>query len=175
MWSRSPSTTNAFERLNVECKSKMPVALQHTLSNVYKLDKSICAKYLAGLKECSISYREKSESARRSSAIMRQQQRIASSCNLPTDPAAVHGPPDRVCHFNTVHSGQKNDTAVKRKSAINHDLDVVTSKNKGKHLLHKYMIAIKLGVNIVGNVIPILHQLHYIKLQMEICWEESCR
>ena len=115
------------ERLNAECKSKMPVALQHALSNVYKLDKSICAKHLAGLKECSISYREKSESARRSSATMRQQQRVASSCNLPADPAAVHGPPDRVCHFN---SEQGNDTAVKRKSTGNHDLDAVTSKKQ---------------------------------------------
>ena len=72
----------------------MPAALQHALSNVYKLDKSICAKHLAGLEECSISYREKSESARRSSAVMRQQQRLASSCNPPTDLAAVLGPPD---------------------------------------------------------------------------------
>ena len=61
---------------------------------------------------------------------MRQQQRVASGCNLPTDPAAVHGPPDRVCHFNTVHSEQKNNTAVKRKSTGNHDLDTVTSKKQ---------------------------------------------
>ena len=130
MWSRSPSITNAVEYLNAECKSKMPVALQHALSNAYKLDKSICAKHLAGLKECSVSYCEKSESARRSSAIMRQQQCVASSCNLPPDLAAVHGPPDRVFHFNNVHSEQKNDTAVKRKSTGNHDLDVVTSKKQ---------------------------------------------
>ena len=47
VWSRSPSTTNAVERLNAECKSKLAVTLQHTLSNVYKLDKSVCAKHLA--------------------------------------------------------------------------------------------------------------------------------
>ena len=41
VWSRSPSTTNAVESLNAECKSKMPVTLQHAFSNVYKLDKSI--------------------------------------------------------------------------------------------------------------------------------------
>ena len=127
VWSRSPSTTNAVERLNAECKSNMPVFLQHALSNVYKLDKSICAKHLAGLEECSISYREKSESAR-SSAAMRQQQRLASS--LPTDLTAVHGPPDGVCHFNTVHSEQKNDTAIKLKSTGNHNLDVVTTKKQ---------------------------------------------
>ena len=108
----------------------MLAALQHALPNVYKLDKSICAKHLAGLKECSIFYREKSESARRSSTVMIQQQRLASSCNLPTDPAAVHGPPDQVCHFHTVHSEQKNDTAVKQKFTGNHDLDETTSKKQ---------------------------------------------
>ena len=41
MWSRSPSTTNAVERqLNAECKLKLPVTLQHALSDVYGLDKS---------------------------------------------------------------------------------------------------------------------------------------
>ena len=50
VWSRSPSTTNAVECLNAECKSKLPVTLQHALSNVYRLDKSVCAKHLAGLK-----------------------------------------------------------------------------------------------------------------------------
>ena len=97
MWSRSPSTTNAVERLNAECKSKLPVTLQHALSDVYRLDKSVCAKHLAALKECSISYRDKTESAKRASAAKRQQQRLVSS--IPTDPMATHGPPDRACHF----------------------------------------------------------------------------
>ena len=46
VWNRSPSTTNAVECLNAECKSKVAVTLQHALTNVYKLDKSVCAKHL---------------------------------------------------------------------------------------------------------------------------------
>ena len=100
MWSKSPSTTNGMERSNAECKSKLPVTLQHALSDVYRLDKSVCAKHLAALKECSISYRDKIESAKRASAAKRQQQCLVSS--IPTDPIATHGPPDRACmHFNT--------------------------------------------------------------------------
>ena len=111
--------------LNAECKSKLAVTLQHALSNVYKLDKSVCAKHLAGLKECSVSYREKTESAKRASAAKRQQQRLLSS--IPTDPTATHGPPDRACHFKTVH---KNDTAAKRSATDSDDLDVAPSKKQ---------------------------------------------
>ena len=92
VWSRSPLTTNALEHLNAECKPKLPVSMQHALSNVYRLDKSVCAKHLAGLKECSMSYREKTESAKRTSAAKRQQQRLVSS--IPTDLSAIHGPTD---------------------------------------------------------------------------------
>ena len=119
MWSRSPSTTNAVERLNAECKSKLPVTLQHALSDVYRLDKSVCAKHLAALKECSISYRDKTESAKRASAAKRQQQRLVSS--IPTDPMATHGPPDRACHFNT---------ATKRGTTGRDDLDAVKTSKK---------------------------------------------
>lgn len=119
VWSRSPSTTNAVERLNAECKAKLPVTLQHALSNVYRLDKSICAKHLAGLKECSISYREKTESAKRASAAKRQQQRLVSS--IPTDLTATHGPPDRACHFKT---------ATKRGATRSDDLDVTATSKK---------------------------------------------
>ena len=71
-WDRYPSTTNAVEHRNAECKSKQPVALQHALTNVYRLDKCVCAKHLAALAidgcTCSVSYRDKSENARRSAA-----------------------------------------------------------------------------------------------------------
>ena len=63
-WDRCPSTTNAVEGRNAECKSKQPVALQHALTNVYRLDKCVCAKHLAALDGCSVSYRDKSENAR---------------------------------------------------------------------------------------------------------------
>ena len=94
VWSGSPSTTNAVERLNAECKSKLAVTLQHALSNVYKFDKSVCAKHLAGLKECSVFYREKTESAKRASAAKRQQQQQHLVSGIPTDPTATHRPPD---------------------------------------------------------------------------------
>ena len=131
VWSRSPSTTNAVERLNAECKSKLPVTLQHALSNVYRLDKSVCAKHLAGLKECSISYCEKTESAKRTSATRRQQQCLVSS--IPTDPSAIYGPPDRACYFTAVYdhsSMYKNDTATKRAATGSDDLDVATASKK---------------------------------------------
>ena len=48
MWSRPPSTTNAVEHLNAECKSKLPVTLQHALSGVYTLDKYV-------LQQCLVS------------------------------------------------------------------------------------------------------------------------
>ena len=99
---------------------------------------------------------------------MRQQQCLASS--LPTDPTAVHRPPDQVFNFNTVYSEQKNDTAAKRKPTGIHNnyLNVATSK-KAKHLLQiTTIVALKLGANIVGNAI-LLHQLHCIKLQMKVC------
>ena len=96
-WDRCPSTTNAVEHQNAECKSKQPVALQHALTDVYKLDKSVCAKHLAALDGCSVSYRDRSENARRSAAKKRQEQRLAT--NVPDDPTALQGPPDRACHF----------------------------------------------------------------------------
>ena len=94
VWSRSPSTTNAVEHASQKCQLlySMPFPMCINLTNPSVL------KHLAGLNECSKSYCENSESARRSSAVMRQQQRVASSCNLPTDPTAVHMPPDQVYH-----------------------------------------------------------------------------
>ena len=72
MWSRSPSTTiNGMERSDAECKSKLPVTLQHALSEVYRLDKSVCAKHLAALKECSISYCDKTEKVLRGQVLQR--------------------------------------------------------------------------------------------------------
>ena len=100
VWDRSPSTTNAVERLNAQCKGKVPVALQTAIADVYKLDKSVCAKHLAARNECSVSYRDKSENARRANAAKRQQQRLGGS--IPADLTATHGPPDRACHFNTI-------------------------------------------------------------------------
>ena len=67
--------------------------LQQALTNVYKLDKCVCAKHLAALDGCSVSYRDRSENAR-SAVQKRQEQRLAA--NVPDDPIALQGPPD---HF----------------------------------------------------------------------------
>ena len=71
-------------------------------------------KHLAGLKECSISYREKTESAKKTNATRKQQQRLVSS--IPTDPSPIHGPSNRACHFKTIYdhsSIYRNDTVTK--------------------------------------------------------------
>ena len=47
--------------------------------------------------QLSVSYSERSENARRSAAKKRQEQRLAA--NIPDDPSASQGPPDRACHF----------------------------------------------------------------------------
>jgi len=70
------------------------VLLQMYTGWIYK---SVCAKQLAAVIECSISYQDKSDNAKRLSAAKRQKQRLASS--IPRDATASHGPPDRACHF----------------------------------------------------------------------------
>ena len=44
----------------------------------------------------AVSYHDRSENAR-SAAKKRQKQRLAA--NIPDDPTALQGPPDRACHF----------------------------------------------------------------------------
>ena len=53
VWDKEPTTTNAVEHLNGECKTSQPVALQRAVTDVYKLDKSVCAKHLPAISECS--------------------------------------------------------------------------------------------------------------------------
>ena len=77
--------------LNVKQNYQLPCNMPFPMCS-YRLDKSVCAKHLAGLKECIISYREKSKCAKRTSAAKRQQQRLMSS--IPTDPSTIHGSPD---------------------------------------------------------------------------------
>ena len=46
---------------------------------------------------CSVSYRDRSENAKRSAATKRQAQRLAT--DIPDDPKALPGPPNRAIHF----------------------------------------------------------------------------
>ena len=64
--------------------------------NLYKLDKSECAKHLAASNGVSLPYNDKSKEARKSEAKKRSVQR-AQKTN--SDSTTEHGPPDRQCHF----------------------------------------------------------------------------
>ena len=46
-WEKYPSTTNAVERRNADCKLKQPIPLKIAMLNIYKLDKAVCAKHFA--------------------------------------------------------------------------------------------------------------------------------
>ena len=75
--------------------------------SVYKLDKVICLKHIAAVEGVSLSYRSRSEEARRPSARKKQKQR-ARNQGL-SDISAQFGPPDRVTNFtgSATHSGQE--------------------------------------------------------------------
>ena len=96
-WEKCPSTTNAVERRNADCKQKQPIPIKMAMINIYQLDKAVCAKHFAAENGISISHRDRSETARRSAAQTRQRQRLAK--NYPDDLKAEKGPPDRACHF----------------------------------------------------------------------------
>jgi len=81
-WDKVPTTTNAVEHLNGECKTVQPVALQCAVTDVYKLDKSVCAKHLAAIPEYSVFYREKTDNARRLSAALQHLSTKAASSGV---------------------------------------------------------------------------------------------
>ena len=47
IWERCPSTTNAVERRNKDCKSDNPQSLKLAMMKVYKVDKVACLKHIA--------------------------------------------------------------------------------------------------------------------------------
>ena len=95
VWEKCPSDTNAVERKNRDSKDSTPNSLRSAIINLYKLDKSECAKHLAASSGVSLSYNDRSHEARKSAAIKRNTQR-AQKLN---DNTAEYGPPDRQCHF----------------------------------------------------------------------------
>ena len=56
-----PSSTNAVEHKNRDCKTATPQALLPALVNLYKMDKAICAKYIVAKQGHSISYSDQSK------------------------------------------------------------------------------------------------------------------
>ena len=97
VWEKCPSTTNAVERRNAECKQKQTIPLKMAMLDIYKLDKAVCAKHIAAESGISISNGDRSETARHSVAQTRQRQQLAKI--YPDDLKAQKGLPDRACHF----------------------------------------------------------------------------
>ena len=109
VWNKCPSSTNAVERKNKDCKSdKAPLKL--AMISLYKLDKLACFKHMAAEEGISITYRRKTEEARRANAVARQKQRMKAG---KPDHNAEHGPPDRVTNFNVENSRKRKATEDK--------------------------------------------------------------
>ena len=92
VWKQCPSTTNAVERRNKDCKSDTPQCLKLAMIKVYKVDKVACLKHIAAEEGVFSSYRSQTEEARRVATAKKCQQRM----KLIPDKAAQFGPPD---HF----------------------------------------------------------------------------
>ena len=88
VWEKCPRDTNAVERKNRDSKDSTPNPLRSAMINLYKLDKSECAKHLAALSGVSVSYNDRSHEARKSAAIKRNTQ----CARQHSDDTAEHGP-----------------------------------------------------------------------------------
>ena len=64
VWEKCPDNTNAVEKKNRDAKDNVPVPIRQGLINLYKLDKSYCAKHIAAEKGCSISYTSRTSQSR---------------------------------------------------------------------------------------------------------------
>ena len=93
---------------------------------VYKVDKVACLKHMTAQEGVALSYRSRSEEARRNNAISKQNQRL----KFTADPECQYGPPDRAANFPT--SSRKratvnlpsSSTAPKRQ-AVNIDNKII--------------------------------------------------
>ena len=105
IWKQCPSSTNGVECRNKECKSDTPQCLKLAMIKVYKVDKVACLKHIAAEKGSVLSYRSRTEEARRMEALAKQKQRM--KC-IP-DKTSQYGPPDRVDNFKSSlpHSSRK--------------------------------------------------------------------
>ncbi len=101
VWSRCPDNTNAVERKNRDSKDCVPVSIQQAMVNLYKLDKSYVAKYLAAVGGSAISYNQRTTGAKSVAAETRRIQRQQFTSG---DKQVPLGPPDKACHFK---SGRK--------------------------------------------------------------------
>ena len=97
VWKSCPSTSNAVERRNAECKEKLPLPLKAAMINVYNIDRATCYKHISSLRKSSVSYRSKTAEARAADTERRKKERKTKAVH---DPDAQWGPPDKSSNFN---------------------------------------------------------------------------
>ena len=122
IWEQCPSSTNAVEQRNRDCKSDTPQCLKLAMMKVYKVDKVACLKHIAAEENIILSYRYRSEEARRMTALKKREYRN----KLIPDKESEYGPPDRVDNF--VAGGVAAGNLRKRKS------NSVYSSNSSKEI-----------------------------------------
>ena len=74
IWKQCPTTTNAVERRNKDCKSDVPQSLKLAMIKVYKVDKVACLKHISAEEGAGLSYRSRTMLAEN-----RQKQRVKSA------------------------------------------------------------------------------------------------
>ena len=95
-WKNCPTSTNAVEGKNQDCKTYGPHSIRFAMINVYQVDKNVCYKHIAAEHGSSISYRCKNKEMKINSARARQRQR---KVVFNPDRIAQYSPPDRVSNF----------------------------------------------------------------------------
>jgi len=114
-WELCPATTIAVERKNAECKENQPLPLKVALASLYKLDKAVCFKHIASLKDTSITYRSKTAESRANEAICRKEERNKRSHH---DPDAQYRPPDKKSSFESKSALKDLTNTGKGKSTL---------------------------------------------------------
>ena len=95
-WKRCPTSTNAVERRNRDCKSDA-VSIKQIMIHTYKVDKIACMKHISAEEGGSIMYRSRSAEARAAEAKSRQARRLVHS---EPDKESNFGPPDKATNYN---------------------------------------------------------------------------
>jgi len=95
---------------------------------VYKVDKVACLKHIAAEEGTMLSYRSKTEEARRQAALKKQKQRKA--C-IP-DKSAQFGPPDRASNYLPMTA-----TSRKRKSSQSTGTEIVYPREEQYQIIHQ--------------------------------------
>ena len=97
IWKKCPNTTNAVERQNLASKASQAISLNHAMTDIYCLDKAAVMEHIASEQGLNITYRDRSEEARRQEVLSKRQQRLKKMTH--SDVAAAYGPPDKEQHF----------------------------------------------------------------------------